>query len=220
MSMTTLSETILSRFLSGLAKTMGALALAVVFMAANAGPAAALPDPAVFTQDLIDQGVGILKNNPAGPARNAKFKSFLLQYADAKRTALFTLGQYRRGANQADMDAFQNAFVEYVTAVYESRLAQYSGESLKVTGKVAGSSADVVVNAIVVSGSGGSDPLKVAFRLSPDGSAYKFIDIQVAGIWLAVEQRDQFTAFLSQNGGSIPKLTEDLKGKTKAMVRG
>lgn len=220
MRTTALSETAFSRFLTGLTATLGAIALVFAFMAAASGPAKANSDPEAFTQSLIDQGVGILKNNPAGPARNAKFKSFLLQYADAKRTALFTLGAYRRGASQADLDAFQQTFVDYATAVYESRLEQYSGESLKVTGKVAGSSADVVVNAIVVGGAGGGDPLKVAFRLSPEGSAYKFIDIQVAGIWLSVEQRDQFGAFLSQNGGSIQKLTEHLKGKTQALLRG
>jgi ABC-type transporter MlaC component len=36
------------------------------------------------------------------------------------------------------------------------------------------------------------------------------VDFSVAGMWLAPEERDQFTAFLNQNGGSIPALIAHL----------
>jgi hypothetical protein len=36
------------------------------------------------------------------------------------------------------------------------------------------------------------------------------VDFSVAGIWLALEERDQFVAFLGLNDGSIPKLIEHL----------
>ena len=32
------------------------------------------------------------------------------------------------------------------------------------------------------------------------------VDFSVAGIWLALEERDQFTSFLGQNNGSIHAL--------------
>jgi ABC-type transporter MlaC component len=42
-------------------------------------------------------------------------------------------------------------------------------------------------------------------------SNYRFVDVNVAGVWLSVEQRDQFSSFLSSNGGKVPLLTADLR---------
>jgi phospholipid transport system substrate-binding protein len=35
--------------------------------------------------------------------------------------------------------------------------------------------------------------------------------MQVEGIWLALSQRSDFTAFLQQHGGNVKALTDDLK---------
>ena len=36
-------------------------------------------------------------------------------------------------------------------------------------------------------------------------------DLQVEGVWLALLQRSDFSAFLQQNGGRIADLTADLQ---------
>ena len=58
------------------------------------------------------------------------------------------------------------------------------------------------------------EPLRIAFRLSGEAGAYKIVDVQVEGIWLSVEQRDQFASVLSQNRGDIASLTASLKDRT------
>jgi phospholipid transport system substrate-binding protein len=60
------------------------------------------------------------------------------------------------------------------------------------------------------------EPIRVAFRLAGAGT-YKIIDIQVEGIWLSVEQRDQFASILGQNNGNIGALTAILNERTKNM---
>jgi ABC-type transporter MlaC component len=60
--------------------------------------------------------------------------------------------------------------------------------------------------------------LRVAFRLNGGGGNYRFIDIQVEGIWLSVDQREQFSAFLSKNGGSVPRLTAHLQSQTQQIM--
>ncbi len=50
------------------------------------------------------------------------------------RIALFTLGQYRRTAPQADIDAFVAAFRNHATAAYRSYFSKYTDQILKVTG--------------------------------------------------------------------------------------
>lgn len=179
-------------------------------------PAHADTDAEQFAQRLIDQGVAILRET-GDPARRAKFRQFILQYADARRTALFTLGNYRRSANEADVEAFIKAFTDYATAVYESRLDQYKGQTLKVVGSIDNKPGDTTVNMIVLDPNA-RNPLRVAFRLLGGNSNYRFVDIQVEGIWLSIDQRDQFAAFLSQNGGSVPALTAHLNRQAQQMA--
>lgn len=182
----------------------------------SAGPALADRDAEVFAQGLIDRGVAILRNT-SDPQRRTKFREFILQYADARKTAMFTLGNYRRGANDGDVEAFVAAFTEFATAVYESRLDQYKGQTLKVTGSIDNKPGDITVNMVVVDPSA-QEPLRVAFRVLGGGGSYRFVDIQVSGIWLSVEQRDQFAGYLSKNNGSVPKLTAHLNAQARQIL--
>ncbi len=182
----------------------------------SAGPALADRDAEVFAQGLIDKGVSILRNT-GDPQRRAKFREFILQYADARKTAMFTLGNYRRSATEADVESFVQAFTDFATAVYESRLDQYKGQTLKVTGSIDNKPGDITVNMVVVD-PGAREPLRVAFRVLGSGGSYRFVDIQVSGIWLSVEQRDQFAGYLSKNKGSVPSLTAHLNAQARQIM--
>ena len=58
-------------------------------------------------------------------------------------------------------------------------------------------------------------PLEVDFRVRTDGGRPVVVDFSVAGIWLALEERDQFTAFLGQNNGNIHTLDWHLSDLAK-----
>lgn len=192
-------------------------AFAVLTMTSVA-PASANADAEAFAQKLIDQGVTILRGTN-DPMRRTKFRDFISQYSDVRKTALFTLGNYRRSANEQEVEDFVKAFFDFAAATYESRLDQYKGQSLKVTGSIDNRPGDVTVNTVVVDRNA-REPLRVGFRLLGSSSAYKFVDIQVEGIWLSIEQKDQFGAFLSQHGGKLPALTADLIARTQRILSG
>jgi phospholipid transport system substrate-binding protein len=193
-------------------------ALFAILALASAQTASASPDAEAFAQRLVDTGVGILRNTQ-DPNRRLKFREFITQYADIRKTAMFTLGNYKRSASDGDVEAFVQAFKDYATAVYESRLDQYKGQTLKVVGSVDNKPGDVTVNTIVVDPNA-REPLRVGFRLLGGGGNYRFVDVQVAGIWLSVDQRDQFAAFLSQHGGNVPTLTAHLTTQTQQISSG
>lgn len=194
------------------------LSLAVLtWGVAFARPAAA--DPKAFTQSLIDQGVAILNDTSGGlSARNARFRTFLERYADIERAATFTLGSYRRSASEAEIKEFVAAFKEFAIAIYEKRLEQYAGQTLTVTKSVQNKPGDYTVYAEETGK--GQDALKVAFRLLGDDNNYRFVDVNVLGVWLAVEQRDQFASFLNANGGKVPLLSADLLRQAAAVRAG
>jgi ABC-type transporter MlaC component len=95
--------------------------------------------------------------------------------------------------------------------VYESRLSKYRNESLKVTGSVERAPDDVVVNARIIDSIHPNEPIHVAFRVrSGDDGHLVVTDVQVEGVWLALNERSELTGFLQQHGGGISALTKSL----------
>lgn len=194
------------------------LAVVTLFTVLSAAATVAGPDAEAFTQRLIDQGVQILRNT-SDPQRKPRFREFITQYADVRKTARFTLGNYARTAAPADVDAFVEAFKDYAIAIYETQLDKYKGESLKVVGSIDNKPGDYIVKT-VVSGGAGSQPTRIDFRMSGGSGAYRFYDISVEGAWLGISQQEQFKSFLEQNRGSVPALTADLRARTQRILAG
>jgi ABC-type transporter MlaC component len=46
------------------------------------------------------------------------------------------------------------------------------------------------------------------------------IDAAIAGVWLALEERDQFTAFLEENNGNLTALITHLDALTNRLRSG
>ena len=178
-------------------------------------PAEASTPPAEeFVQANVQKGLTILNNHSASmEQKRSQFEVFILGLTDMKRIAKFTLGQYRRTASPQDQDAFAAAFQTYAIAVYQSYFAKYSGQTLRVTGSQERAPGDTIVTTQLVDPNdrSGQQPLEVDFRVLTDGGKFVVIDFSVAGIWLAIEERDQFSAFLGQNNGNISTLISHLR---------
>lgn len=193
--------------------------LAAMSLAAFAPQAQARnADAEAFTQRLIDQGVSILRATN-DPQRKSKFRDFITQYSDVQRTARFTLGQYARRANPADVSAFYEAFKNFAIATYEARLDKYKGESLKVVNSIETKPGEYQVTTIV-DGPDVRNAFRIEFRLSGGNSNYKFFDVSVEGIWLAISQKEEFASYLSQQNGSVPALTANLVARTQSIQSG
>jgi phospholipid transport system substrate-binding protein len=194
------------------------LAFAVFFATSSAY--AATPAETLIA-DNIHTGLEILNDSHLDKAARAqRFETFLLGITDMHRIANFTLGSYGASASQADRDAFAAAFQNYAVAVYQSYLAKYAGQTLSVTGSRQNAAGDDTVHTALVDPKAGGQPLAVDFRVRSDTGKPVVVDLGVEGIWLALEERDQFTAFLGQNGGSIPALISHLDALRANLVSG
>ncbi len=193
------------------------LSLAGAFLPASAR-AATTAEAEHFVQSNIDRGLGILSDKSLTQAqRREEFRSFLIGLSDIRRTAIFTLGAGRRQASPAEVNDFITAFKNYAIAIYEARLTAFSGQSLKVTGGVQRAPGDFIVETTLVQPGGDTKPIQVDFRLVPRGDGFKVIDVGVVGVWLAIEERDQFSSFLDQHHGSVPVLTHHLEELTQRL---
>jgi phospholipid transport system substrate-binding protein len=199
----------------------GVLALGI---ALGSIPALSLPAFAAgnaaetFVADNVQKGLAILNNKSlSAEQRRSQFEGFLLGLTDMKRIADFTLGQYRRGASPETVAAFEAAFQNYAVAVYQSYFAKYAGQTLKVTGSQQRAADDFIVQTALIDAAdhSGQPPLEVDFRVRTDTGKPIVTDFSVSGIYLALEERDQFTSFLGQNGGNINILISHLNDLAK-----
>ena len=178
-----------------------------------AGPAAAAaPNVAEsFVDENIHKGLEILRDKRLSTVqRRDQFEGLLLTLVDVRRIALFTLGQYRRSAPEADVEAFVNAFKNYAAAAYQSYFAKYTDQNLKVIGSTQRSPTDFIVQTNLVDPGSSQPPAEVDFRVRTDTGKPVLVDVAYQGIWLSLEQRDQFVAFLGQNNGNVRTLIAHL----------
>ena len=185
---------------------LGAGALSVSF-----APLAMAANPAeAFIGGNIQAGFDILNDQSASAAqRRERFAAFLLGLTDVKRVALFLLGRYAANVSQSDLDAYVAAYQDYVLAVYQSYFARYAGQSLHVMSSRERAPGDFVVTTNLVGA--GTAPMEVDFRVRTDGAKPVLVDLGIAGVWLALAQRDEFLAVMAQNNGDIKALTAHLR---------
>lgn len=196
-------------------RTFVAAFLAVPLLSA---PALAQGNSAeTFVSQNIQRGLTLLNDKTLSPAQKRdQFESFLLGLTDVKRISDFTLGQYRRSAAPADLAAFETAFRNYAVSVYQYYFSRYSGQTLKVTGSTQRAPTDTIVSTQLVDPARSSQqPLEVSFRVRTDGPKPVVTDVSVEGVWLSLQQRDQFVAFLGQNNGNMKLLISHLSELAK-----
>ena len=189
------------------------LALAMLAVAGISSAAQAATPSETFISNNIRRSFEILNGKELRPEqRSRQFQDLLLGIVDMKRIALFTLGQYGGTASLADQDRFVAAFQNYAIASYQTYFARYAGQTLTVSGSTERAPQDVVVMTMLKDPNdhSGQGPLEVDFRVRSDTGKPMLVDFSVAGMWLALEERDQFVAFLDHNDGSIPKLIDHL----------
>jgi phospholipid transport system substrate-binding protein len=164
-----------------------------------------------FVQTQAQRVVSILNDKSRSDAEKVRvFRGIVDQIADVPRITNFVLGKYARTITPAQRQRFATVFREYAQNVYESRLGDYHGETVKVTGSVVRKPGDVVVNT-TISGGKLSQPVQASWRVLGSGSNWKVVDVQVAGIWLAITQQQDFVSTIDNAGGNVDVLIAQLE---------
>ena len=172
----------------------------------------------ILVQQNVDQGIAILRDSALAPQQRAdKVRALLKEMVDTKRVALFTLGTYARSASPAELQTFQTAFSGYTTELLLRNVADNPDERISVTGSTARSQDDVIVSAkLFGSMRTNGAPVNLAFRVRKNETgAETVVDVQVEGVWLALSQRDDFSAWLQQHQGDVTGLAHELETRSE-----
>lgn len=181
----------------------------------GAAPALAAPDPGAFISNMGNQALAMLSRPASSAQRAREFRSLFHRDFDVPQIARFVLGPYWRAATPMQQQEFMHLFENYVALAYSTRLSQYSGSRLVVTGSrpIPGGA---VVDSRVARPSGGP-PVAIEWRLTRYDGSYRIYDVVVDGVSMAVTQRSEFSSVIQRSGGEIEGLLAELRAKTASL---
>lgn len=128
----------------------------------------------------------------------------IVDQIDVSKMAGFVLGEYGRNLPTADRVAFESRFEDFLVSVLAERAWQLSGADITVIGSVDRSDMESIVTTRVKSRAQPSTRMR--WRLIREGDSWKAIDVQVGGLWLAIEQRAQVDIAMSYDDVDVGDL--------------
>ncbi|MFZ4607017.1 MAG: MlaC/ttg2D family ABC transporter substrate-binding protein [Caulobacter sp.] len=157
------------------------------------------------------QALAVVTNRGLAPAaRDAAFRALIDRLADFQRISGFVLGKYARVITPAQRQRFNAVFKVYAQRLFQTHLTGFKGNQLQITGSVVRGPTDTVVNTLVT-GDPKAGPLPVAWRVLGEPGAFKAVDVQTRGVWLAITLQQDFVSTIDNAGGNVDALIARLE---------
>lgn len=173
-------------------------------------------DPPKFVQDVADQLLVVLKNDPEVRKQNLVrinevVEQYMMPYIDFERTTRLAAGKYWRQATPEQRLALSEAFKNTLIRTYSGALTKIdNGTDMEVLPFRGDATAeDVVVRSNIVQ-STNAQPISVDYRLRRGPQGWLIYDINVENVWLIQNYRNQFSQEINRSGidGLIVALNE------------
>ncbi|MGE8684805.1 MAG: MlaC/ttg2D family ABC transporter substrate-binding protein [Acinetobacter sp.] len=189
-----------------------------------AGTAFAAPSeaPPAFVKKVADGLISRLKadraklqNNPA--AVKAIVRQNLDPYIDSQAFTRIVMGTYATNqySSAAQRAQFERNFRETLIENYGSAFAKFSNQTYSMRPYKASTSKNPVVT---IDFNNNGEKIPVSFQLADKGSQWKIRNINVSGIDLGLQFRNQFAATVKRNGGDIDKAIANFKPDADAAI--
>jgi phospholipid transport system substrate-binding protein len=192
-------------------KSLGLIALLLI--TCNA-PIAAASD-----KELGDYVNGLLQNfftiakdaNLSEDNKVEKVRSLLSQNLDFDWMAKFTLGRYRRGMPEAQIEDFAQVYKRYLLTTYGNAVRQYKGENVENKAVQTIGENEFVVKTSIIKAN--QEPLNVDYLVRQTGKDYRVFDVVTEGISLINSQQSEFASVIGSSG--LDRLKSDLGAKSQ-----
>ncbi len=196
--------------------TIAAALSALTFGIAH--PAAADQAAESFIQNILDEAAPDLQSGD-NQTMLAAVDRLVNKYVDMRRVGRFVLGKYARQMTDAQAADYYPLFERYAAEVYRNTMENYAGQEIVVTGSVDRAEYDIVVNSKIANPAPGDSFANavIHWRVYRDKEgAMSIFDAGANEIWLAIEQQEQFTSIIANNGGGeqgINALIAEMKSR-------
>ncbi len=163
-------------------------------------PAAAATGPEAYVQSLGKEVIALANGGAKGTALRSRFVSLLNRHSDVRSVALFSLGPYQKDLPANLKSEYFRLVIEYTAGFFVYYIKDFAGARLEVKSSTASGKATIVDSSIQFAG-GSTSPVK--WRVVGTGGGLRVSDVNVRGIWLRLQMRQQFTSVLKRNRGDF-----------------
>lgn len=193
-----------------LRRTIGPCLLgAALLLSASAGAAERTADPKAAPNDFLEavanNMLDAVKADPKAlqgdPAHIADLvRRYAMPYVDMSKTTRLAAGRYWRQASAAQKDALVQAFTGTLIRTYSGAFTRVtSGTQISLLPfRGAPKAEDAVVRTTISQPN--SSPIGVDYRLEQTAEGWKVYDLNVEGIWLIQNYRNQFASEINRSG--------------------
>ena len=200
----TLAASILSTMVAG-----------TVFAAPSEAPPAFIKRVADNLIDRLKTDHAKLQNNPA--LVKTIVRQNLDPYIDSQSFTRIVMGTYATNqySTAAQRAQFEKNFRETLIENYGTAFSKFSNQTYSVRPYKAINSKNPVVT---IDFNNKGEKIPVAFQLADKGSQWKIRNINVSGIDLGLQFRNQFAATVKRNGGNLDKAIANFKPDAEAAI--
>ncbi len=161
--------------------------------------------PAEFIQSVANQTLEVVKKDTAAQAgdRSAVERlvdQYVLPYVNFEKTTRLSTGRHWRQASASQRTELVDAFKNTLIRTYSGALANVDKLSAITVGPFRGdpAAADVVVRSTITQSNGPAVGVDYRMENTPEG--WQIYDINVEGIWLIQNYRNQFSQVITEKG--------------------
>lgn len=173
--------------------------------------------PAAFIEEVTAQTLDVVKKDKAAQAGDRTaierlVDQYVLPYVNFEKTTRLATGRHWRDASEKQRADLVDAFKGTLIRTYSGSLDNVDNLSAINVGPFRGdpSANDVVVRSTIVQRNG--PEVAVDYRMENTPQGWKIYDLNVEGIWLIQNYRNQFSQVINQKG--FDGLIETLKNQT------
>jgi len=154
-------------------------------------------DPQRFVQTLTTDGFTAMRTGTRDAAK-AKFRALLAQNVAVDQIGDRLVRRWLPTISPAQHSAYKAALPGYVVGTYADRLFEYANATVRVVRSqpTAGGGADVYTQVIKP----GAQPIAATWSLVNNGGVWKVLNLNVAGINIAMAQAADFDSVIQRQG--------------------
>ena len=168
-------------------------------------------DPKQFITEVVDEAIKTLGDKNLNQAtKNNVIEKIALEAVDIRALGLYSLGEIRTTLSPEQLEKYQSLFEKYFIKSLNSRLTDYSKQTINIFGSETLNENYTMVNSRIEANDKNPE-IKVDWRVYTKNINKPLIrDLVVEGLSLARTQKEEFNSILATNENKIEFLFEKL----------
>lgn len=168
-------------------------------------------DPKQFITEVVDEAIKTLGDKNLNQAtKNNVIEKIALEAVDIRALGLYSLGEIRTTLSPEELEKYQSLFEKYFIKSLNSRLTDYSKQTINIFGSETLNENYTMVNSRIEANDKNPE-IKVDWRVYTKNINKPLIrDLVVEGLSLARTQKEEFNSILAANENKIEFLFEKL----------